>query len=302
MTLDRPPHRARPAGAREDRRHRRLHRGARPQAGRPRGVRDPRRRLRRGTSAPVGPFAAARSSLPALKGVQTPVFMMQGRRDFAFGLDQALRASRRSPARSSCGSGCTATRRRPASPPTRPRCSPRARAGSTGSCAATRRRRSQARSRSPPSAGRGSRAVRRAAEGRDDARPRSRHEAGDRPGRPVPLPRRRGSARPLEVFGSPVVQVTATATGGWSRIVAVLSARTPAGKEIVVARRRRPDARRASGRTGSASSEPGDVPPRGSRLTVTIGSSSLAQNPGEPPLPRSAVPVDGAAHASPAGR
>ena len=48
----------------------------------------------------------------------------------------------------------------------------------------------------------------------------------------IPLPR---LGRPLEVFGSPGVSVTANATGGWSRIVAVLSARTPAGKEIVVA-------------------------------------------------------------------
>ena len=47
-----------------------------------------------GNLATVGPFAAARSSLPALKGVKTPVFMMQGRRDFAFGLEHALNAYR----------------------------------------------------------------------------------------------------------------------------------------------------------------------------------------------------------------
>ena len=40
----------------------------------------------------VRPFAAARSSIAALKNVRTPVFLMQGRRDFAFGLDQAKRA------------------------------------------------------------------------------------------------------------------------------------------------------------------------------------------------------------------
>ena len=37
-------------------------------------------------------FAAQRSSLSRLRGVRTPVFMMQGRRDFAFGIDQATRA------------------------------------------------------------------------------------------------------------------------------------------------------------------------------------------------------------------
>lgn len=39
-------------------------------------------------------FAADRSSLSRLAGVTTPVFMMQGRRDFAFGLDQATKAFR----------------------------------------------------------------------------------------------------------------------------------------------------------------------------------------------------------------
>ena len=82
-----------------------------------------------------------------------------------------------------------------------------------------------------------------------------------------------------EIFGSPVLEVTANATAGWSRIVAVLSARTPAGKEIVVA-------------GGGVPATPGrrtyrivlgdhaTFIPKGSRLTVTIGSSSLAQSPG----------------------
>jgi ABC-2 type transport system ATP-binding protein len=38
----------------------------------------------------------------------------------------------------------------------------------------------------------------------------------------------------VEVFGSPVVQVTARSTGGWSRLVATLTATPPRGKEIVV--------------------------------------------------------------------
>jgi ABC-2 type transport system ATP-binding protein len=37
-------------------------------------------------------LAAARSSLPQLGSLTTPVFMLQGRRDFAFGLDQAFQA------------------------------------------------------------------------------------------------------------------------------------------------------------------------------------------------------------------
>ena len=37
-------------------------------------------------------LSAERSALPHLRRVTTPVFMMQGRRDFAFGIDQATRA------------------------------------------------------------------------------------------------------------------------------------------------------------------------------------------------------------------
>ncbi len=83
---------------------------------------------------------------------------------------------------------------------------------------------------------------------------------------------------PVEVFGSPVVDVTATTSGGWSRIVAVLSARTPAGKEIVVAGGGVPtgSARRATYHITLGSQA--TFLPKGSRLTLTIGSSSLAQS------------------------
>jgi hypothetical protein len=37
-------------------------------------------------------LSAARSSLPQLASLTTPVFMLQGRRDFAFGLEQAIEA------------------------------------------------------------------------------------------------------------------------------------------------------------------------------------------------------------------
>ena len=81
------------------------------------------------------------------------------------------------------------------------------------------------------------------------------------------------------MFGSPVVEVTATAAGGWSRIVAVLSARTPAGKEIVVGGGGVPTrAGRATYRI--ALTDQATFLPKGSRLTLTIGSSSLAQSPG----------------------
>ena len=85
--------------------------------------------------------------------------------------------------------------------------------------------------------------------------------------------------RPTEVFGAPTVEVKARAAGGWSRIVAVLSARTPDGREIVVAGGGVPTT------TGLRTyrivlGDQATFLPKGSRLFVTIGSSSLAQSPG----------------------
>jgi hypothetical protein len=83
----------------------------------------------------------------------------------------------------------------------------------------------------------------------------------------------------MQVFGSPIVEVTASATGGWSRIVAVLSARTPAGKEIVIGGGGVPT--RAGVRSYRiALNDQATFLPRGSLLTLTLGSSSLAQSPG----------------------
>ncbi len=84
---------------------------------------------------------------------------------------------------------------------------------------------------------------------------------------------------PLEAFGAATVKVRLNATGGWSRLVAVLTATTPAGTEIVVS---------GGGArvTSSASTltirliDHATLIPKGSKLTVTLGTSSLAQNPG----------------------
>ena len=42
-------------------------------------------------AAEVRQWSARRSTLRALRGNRTPIYLMQGRRDFAFGLDQATR-------------------------------------------------------------------------------------------------------------------------------------------------------------------------------------------------------------------
>jgi pimeloyl-ACP methyl ester carboxylesterase len=77
----------------------------------------------------------------------------------------------------------------------------------------------------------------------------------------------------IEDFGSPVVVVRATTTAGWDHLVAVLTATTPAGKQIVVS-------------AGAIATRPGtrtySIPlfsqitaiPDDSRLQVTFGSST----------------------------
>jgi len=231
-----------------------------------------------GNVAPVLPFAAARSSLPALKGVRTPVFMMQGRRDFAFGMDQALAAYRALTGPKELWFGLSGH------------------APSSGIAPDT-----------PAMLAEGARWFDRFLRG-DTAAPLPKPVAispeswkgqpvrfAGLPGAPATRTAFAGRAafsqpgryrqtlarltRPTEVFGSPVVQVTANATGGWSRIVAVLSARTPAGREIVVAGGgvpARPGKRTYRIVLGSQAT----FLPKGSRLTVTVASSSLAQSPG----------------------
>jgi pimeloyl-ACP methyl ester carboxylesterase len=83
----------------------------------------------------------------------------------------------------------------------------------------------------------------------------------------------------VEVFGAPLVKVTARATGGWSRLVATLTATPPRGKEIVVS-------------AGGVRTQPGTktytirlvdqatlIPGR-SNLRVVLAGDTLKQDPG----------------------
>jgi hypothetical protein len=81
----------------------------------------------------------------------------------------------------------------------------------------------------------------------------------------------------IEIFGAPTVQVGIGASGGWSRLVAVLTARTPAGQEILVAAGGVPTANGARRVTIRLSNQATFVP-RGSRLTLTLASASTAQS------------------------
>jgi predicted acyl esterase len=82
---------------------------------------------------------------------------------------------------------------------------------------------------------------------------------------------------PVEIFGAPTVQTSVAASGGWSRLVAVLTAKTRQGKEIVVAVGgvpTKPGAQKVTIRLGSQAT----FVPQGSRLTLTLASSSTAQS------------------------
>lgn len=232
-----------------------------------------------GVLDPAYAFAVPRTTIQALKGVTTPVFLMQGRRDFAFGMGQAFQAynALAGPKRLWLGLHGHA-------PSTFP--------GADSSAMLAE------------GAQWFDRFLRSATVALDDSLPVAvaPENWSGQPARfaapPKPVAqvfRFAGSssivpsgkvqrtsaplARPLEVFGAPVVTVRAAANVGWTRIVAVLSARTPAGKEIVVA-------------GGGTTTTPGarsyriylsnqaTFIPKGSKLTLTIGTSSLAQDPG----------------------
>jgi predicted acyl esterase len=89
-----------------------------------------------------------------------------------------------------------------------------------------------------------------------------------------------GPVRHLETFGKPEVKVTVAARTGYKHLVAVLSAVTPAGREIVIAdggaatsaigRRLRTVTIRLQNEITSI--------PAGSRLRVTLGARSTVQN------------------------
>jgi len=84
-----------------------------------------------------------------------------------------------------------------------------------------------------------------------------------------------------ETFGSATVQLTARLTGGWSRLVAVLTAEPRKGSVTVVSE----GGVNTTGLKGTRKLtirllDTATLIPRSARLTLTLASSSLAQNPG----------------------
>jgi predicted acyl esterase len=229
-----------------------------------------------GQAAAVKPWAAERSSLSKLGRVTTPVFIAQGRRDFLFGIDQGSAAFRRlkGPKTLYVGLHGHAPSTFPAADTgvlmTRIRewfdcwlvsttCStPRASvyvASETFTGDVARRGATP-----PPTAP------------SIVAFPGvSTFAKSGKAVRSAPL------RRAVEVYGSPTLKASIAASGGWSRLVAVLTARTPQGKEIVVSAGGVPTKPGVQTLTIRLASQ-ATLLPRGSRLTLTLGSSSLAQS------------------------
>jgi predicted acyl esterase len=88
---------------------------------------------------------------------------------------------------------------------------------------------------------------------------------------------RLGSA--IEIFGSPTVEVSVAPSGRWSRLVAVLTAKTPKGGEILVSAGGVPTKAGARKVTIQLIDQATYIP-QGSRLQLTLASSSTAQSSG----------------------
>ena len=229
-----------------------------------------------GNAAVVRPWAQARSSLSKLGSVTTPVFMAQGRRDFLFGIEQGTRAFQRLRGPKTLYVGLHGH-----APSTFP-------AADTGFLMTKVRAWFDCHLQ-----GAGC-----------DANQSSVYVAPEnfagqvtRRGTLPPVSptfvsfpgvttfARTGKAvrtsaplrKAVEIYGGPTVQSSIAASGGWSRLVAVLTARTPNGKEIVVSAGGVPTKSGAQKVTIQLVNQATFVP-KGSRLTLTLASSSTAQS------------------------
>ena len=248
----------------------------------------------------VRAFADQRSSRPLLGTIKAPTLLMQGRRDYAFNLDQALAAYSRlkAPKRLYLGDFGHPPAPNPAAEaqhviPTVRRWFDRFLKGLPNGIDTER----PVEIAPDPWTGRtfsykslpARKTLRLAFSGRN---------AIGSTGKAVrTLPRRKAR---LETFGAPVLRVALVSPNGWPHVVAVLSAVTPGAGEIVVS------SGGARVRLGSKPkevtirliSQVTNVPPR-SRLRLTVAATSTAQSPGNllylSGVPRSARLVVGRA-------
>ena len=223
-------------------------------------------------------WTAVRSSRKLLKTVKTPVFMFQGRRDFAFDIAQAKAgyALLKGPKRLYIGDFGHAPSTFPG-----PDVAQMMKLGSAwfarylGTATTTIAPITLA-----PSPWRGK--VRTFAK-----LPPTRRLSIDLPGNDnlAGAGRAQRTSGPFtgkaETFGAASVELTARLTGGWSRLVAVLTAQRGHGSETVVSE----GGINTAGLKGRKKLtirliDTATLIPRGARLTLTLASSSVAQNPG----------------------
>ena len=229
-----------------------------------------------GDTRSVKPWAAERSSISKLGSVTTPVFMAQGRRDFLFGIEQGTRAFERLKGPKVLYVGLHGH-----APSTFPAADTgflmtKVRAWFDCYLRATGCDGTQASVYVVPENFAGQVA-------RRGTLPPVSPTFISFPG--VTTFARSGKAvrtspplrTAIEIYGAPTVQTTLAASGGWSRLVAVLTARTPAGKEIVVSAGGVPTTSGARKLTIQLVNQATFVP-KGSRLTLTLASSSTAQS------------------------
>jgi fermentation-respiration switch protein FrsA (DUF1100 family) len=225
-------------------------------------------------------FTGQRSSLAGLSQVRTPVYFFQGRRDFAFGIDQALAGYRlvkgprqlyigdfgHSPStfpgpdvNTMLAEGDTFFVRWLIHPPIPPLRNP-IQVAPDPFRGKTRGYKTLPATRTAHVGFRGTNTL--TGDGR-----------GTRTSGRLPAL--------LETFGTGRLHLKAKLSGGWERLVAVLTARTPRHKVIVVSE----GGINTMGMSGKHAftirlNSDATLIPSGSRLTLTLASSSMAQDPG----------------------
>ena len=237
------------------------------------GVRDA---VSRRDVAALRAFTAARSSRPLLRQGMPPTIFFQGRRDFAFGLEQGIKGFEALPrlAQLYIGPFGHAPSRFPG--PDLDRMMDRVAALFDAQLKGL-----------PAASGPSVELVSETGNTsrRSAALPPTRTIAFTLRGRATigsagKVVRRAPVARLTETFGSPTVRVQASSTTGWSHLVAVLVARTPSGEQIVVSEGGAPVSLRRTPKqvTIRLISQVTRIPAR-SRLELTLAGTSTAQHP-----------------------
>ncbi len=229
-----------------------------------------------GKTALVKPWATERSSLSKLAAVTTPVFMAQGRRDFLFGIDQATTAFRHLAGPKTLYLGLHGH-----APSTFPAADTSLLLTNVKDWLDCHVRGLECES-IPDGVYLMPERISAALVYRPTL-PQTKAAQFGFPGVTTFAPKGKAVRRSaplrnaIEAYGAPQVKLSIAASGGWSRLVAVLSAKPPGRKEFVVSAGGVPTRNGLRKVTIQLASQATFIP-KGSRLTLTLGSSSLAHS------------------------